>query len=234
MSWVLVPFSRPEMLDSVRQNFDRQQWKDKKLCIVENGEAVGHCKQAGFTPDLLLQSDAHPSKARNVGLAALRESDEHFCCMDDDDWYGPYYVEEHVHAAARGRITGKITNWVHFESVGKLWLFNRQRAGTLVPWVQGPTVGGYARDVADFPVVAIGEELVLCKGHRAAGGEVRSTSVGHFIYLRSTDERKHIYRTTPRRFADEHGPWFEEHPFDLRLVCAGIPPVGAKKSYQQV
>lgn len=234
MSWVLVPFSRPDFLGNVQDNFDRQSQAGKKLCIVENGDAVGYCKQVGFSPDLLLSSDAHPSKARNVGLAALRDLDAHFCCMDDDDWYGHYYQQEHVAFSARGRITGKMTHWVRFEGLGTLWLFNRQRAGREVAWVHGATLGGFARDVGDFPVVHLGEELALCRAHRDAGGTVQNTSVGHFVYMRRRNEQEHLYQITPRGFANEQGPWFEEHRDDFSLVMEGVPPVGNRKNYLQV
>jgi hypothetical protein len=233
VSWIIVPFSRPDFLGNVRENFDRQTQEGKKLCIVENGDAVGHCKQVGFEPDMLLSSDAHPSSARNVGLAALRDLDAHFCCMDDDDWYGHYYQQEHILAGARGRITGKVTHWVHFEGLGKLWLFNRQKAGRQVAWVQGATVGGFARDVADFPIVDLGEELDLCQAHRAAGGDVLNTSVGHFVYMRR-ETASHLYQITPRSFANVHGPWFEEHAENFDLVREGVPPTGTRKSYTQV
>lgn len=232
-SWVLVPFSRPDFLGNVQENFNRQAQEDSKLCLVENGDAVGYCKQVGFTPDLLLSSDAHPSKARNVGLAALRDLDAHFCCMDDDDWYGPHYQQEHIAFAERGRITGKMTHWVRFEGVG-LWLFNRERAGRTVAWVHGATLGGFALDVGDFPVVALGEELALCHAHTAAGGTVQNTSVGHFVYMRRQDELSHLYQVTPKGFADQHGPWFEEHRDDFSLVTQAVPPTGTRKNYLQV
>src|SRR5690606_4134641 len=106
VSWILVPFARPERLENVQANFQRQSHEGKKLCIVENGPAIGACKVAGFEPDLLLTSDvAHPSAARNVGLDALADfgEDTHVCCMDDDDFYGSFYQAEHLLFAARGR-----------------------------------------------------------------------------------------------------------------------------------
>jgi hypothetical protein len=219
----------------VNINFEKQTVVGKKLCIVENGDALGYCAQVGFRPHMLLASDAHPSAARNVGLAALRDlgEDTHFSCMDDDDFYGPYYQQEHLNFAERKRVTGKMPNWVRFEAVGKLWLFNRTKAQKPVAWVQGPTIGGYARDVKDFPIVDLGEELDFCLAHRRAGGSVFSTSVGHFCYMRSQDVTRHLYQTSARSYANVHGPWFEEHPDDLSRVLLDTPPFGSKKSYLQ-
>lgn len=234
MMWVLVPFSRPDYLQNVRENFDRQTMAGKKLCIVENGAAIGACKQAGFEPDLLLTSEAHPSLARNAGLVALRDLDAHFSCMDDDDFYGPEYQWEHFEHAKRGRVTGKMPHWVRFEAVGKLWLFNRERANRKVSWVQGPTIGGFARDVPDFPLKPIGEDVAFCRVHREAGGEVFNTSVGNFLYVRRSDEKSHAYRIGAVGFADEHGPWFEEHPDDITRVFCDNPQLGARKAYNQI
>lgn len=237
MSWVIVPFARPDRLDNVRANFHRQSHEGKKLCIVENGPAIGACKAAGFEPDLLLTSEiAHPSAARNVGLDALQDfgEDAHFCCMDDDDFYGSFYQAEHLLFAARGQVTGKLPHWVHFASQGQLWLFNRNKAGHAVAWVQGPTVGGFVRDVGRFPFVPIGEELDFCAEHRKNGGTIRNTSVGHFCYMRSVDEADHLYRVTPVGYANTHGPWFEEHPLDLQLVVQSDPPRSVRKNFLQV
>lgn len=235
MSWVVVPLSRPECVANVKENFERQSHEGKKLCIVENGGAQGACKAAEYEPDMLLTSEeAHPSAARNAGLVALRDLDAHVSFMDDDDYYGSYYQEEQISFADRNRITGKMTNWVRFEQVGKLWLFNRAKATKPSAWVQAATIGGYARTIPDFPVVDLGEELDLCTEFRKNGGEVRSTSVGHFCYMRSLDERSHLYKITPRGFANQHGPWFEEFRDDKRLLDEGMPPVGIRKSYAQV
>ena len=234
MSWVVVPLSRPECLANVKENFSRQATEGKKLCIVENGDAVGVCADFNFKPDLLLASAAHPSTARNEGLAALRDLDAHVSFMDDDDYYGAGYQDEQIASAGRNRITGKITNWVRFERVGKLWLFNRDKAGKPSAWVQAATIGGYARTIPDFPVVDLGEELDLCREFRQGGGEVVNTSVGHFCYMRDEDEQKHLYQITARGFANQHGPWFEEFKDDMQLIDEGLPPAGTRKSYTQV
>lgn len=234
MSWVVVPFSRPERLEAVRANFARQRSPDKKICIVENGPAIGVCKAAGFDPDMLLTSDPHPSIARNVALDFLREEDAHFCCMDDDDWYGPEYLAEHRRHAARGRITGKVTHWVRWQDsrLNALWLFNRGRAHKPTTWVHAATLGAYARDIPDFPTIPLGEENVLCKMHRAAGGEVINLGVGHFLY--SQGGQGHAYQTSARMFAHALGPWFETHPLDLSLVEQENPPTGRRMAWNHL
>src|SRR5690606_9576234 len=80
--------------------------------------------------------------------------------------------------AARGRVTGKLPHWVHFASQGHLWLFNRNKAGRAVAWVQGPTIGGFVRDMGRFPLIPLGEELEFCEAHRKNGGAVMNTSGG--------------------------------------------------------
>lgn len=206
---------------------------EKKLCIIENGDAVGVCGAVGFAPDMLLTSAAHPSHARNKGLVALRELDAHFCSMDDDDYYGPAYMQEHVDNAEKNRITGKVTHWVRFEGQKKLWLFNRMRTNRPTAWVQAATLGGFARDVPNYHPI-LGEEIDLCARFRAQGGVVQNLSVGHFLYQRRSDSLSHAYKVGPRGFADQHGPWFEEHMDSLLLVNKKDPPLGVRKAYNQV
>ena len=87
--YAIVPFSRPDMLENVKNNFVRQKFLDKKLIIVENGPAIGACKKYNFQPDILLTSDAHQSHAKNTAINELNKRGGGFwTTLDDDDWYG--------------------------------------------------------------------------------------------------------------------------------------------------
>ncbi len=63
---VIVPLSRPLMIDNVRDNFERQRYQNKRLVIVQNGPGLCACQRAGFQPDVLIDiSKAHQSTAKN-------------------------------------------------------------------------------------------------------------------------------------------------------------------------
>jgi len=157
--WTVVPLSRPGQLPWVIENWARQTTKSS-LAIVETGAAVGVCHQAGITPDLLLSAAGRPGEVRNAALEALVGA--YVAFQDDDDWYGPDYLAEHVELAARGRIVGKRVHWVDFLG-DELLLFRPQAAGTRGGWVLAGTMGGYAEDFPRFSAVETGEEIAVAE-----------------------------------------------------------------------
>lgn len=233
-TWAVVTLSRPKQLKQVVQQFESQDSFGKRLCIVENGDAIGACAAAGFVPDLLLTSNAHQSDARNVALRELRKKDAHVSFMDDDDYYGPRYLSEHVSNAVSGRITGKIVHWVRFETIGKLWLFNRTRANQKVAWVSGATIGGFARDIPDFPIVQAGEDMHVCRQVTRRGGIIFDTGLSSYLYIRKGSTKEHTYDIEPRFFAYNHGFVFEEFPDNMDLVDSLNPGIGVKRAWNTV
>jgi len=210
--WVAVPFSRPECLQRLQQNLQRQRFRGFRVCVVENGRAKGFCKERGFEPDLLLQSKRHPSWARNTALEELRrDSDNYVLFMDDDDVYGPRYVEEHLEIGKPEQLVGKFPHWVHFE--GKcLALFRPERQHQLVSWVCGPTIAGYAREFPEFPDIPLGEEIAVCSEFWKQGGKVFNSSFAHFLCIRREDAMSHTFSVTQQGFASRLGPWFYSFP----------------------
>lgn len=177
---VVVPVSRPENIQATVENFLRQRYPDKRLMLVLNGPALDAEVPAGV---MRRTSAAHQSAARNVALRELRDEDAFVAFCDDDDYYGPGYLEELARFAKRGRITGKYPHWILFSR--GLVLCNRGRASRRTDWVRGGTVAGFARDIPDWPEVLVGEELLLCESFRATGGEVYSLGLGHTVYYRT-------------------------------------------------
>lgn len=214
--WVVVPFSRAPNQGKVWCNFDRQEHQDKKLVVVKNGSAVDHWYQPDdFSggAELILESEAHQSAARNTALDALREreDDPYVVFMDDDDYYGPGYLSEHVKLAKKGRIVGKYAHWVHFEC--KCFaLFRPEMANKNLPWVKAGTIGGFAKEMPNFPIQSVGEEQAMCEIFRKQGGEVLSSSIYHHLYFRSRDPLKHAFQATDAAFVKIHGPWFYKYP----------------------
>jgi GT2 family glycosyltransferase len=56
---VIVPFSRPQNIVNVLNNFHRQTYYNKKLIIVENGEATGRSYGADktLTEEIIIKHD---------------------------------------------------------------------------------------------------------------------------------------------------------------------------------
>ncbi len=225
--WTVVPLSRPGQLPWVIENWARQTTKSS-LAIVETGEALGVCHQAGISPDLLLSAAGRPGEVRNAALEALVGAYVSF--QDDDDWYGPDYLAEHVELAARGRIVGKRVHWVDFLG-DELLLFRPQAANTRGGWVLAGTMSGYAEDFPRFSAVETGEERPLC----AAAHEVLSSSVQNFVYLRRPDQMSHTLPVSKAALEDLQGRAAARYPSGewwraTSSGSAGIPDTRAARA----
>lgn len=195
---VLVPTYRPEAADNILANFWRQEYRRKILLVVENGPAVGHYAGKG---DAVIRSEPGQSSARNAGLDWVSRNlpDAFVANMDDDDIYSPHYLTEHVALASPKQINVKPVSWALLNSglyfMG-LWKEHVVNTGSCI----GGTIGHFASEKARYPVVPAGEESGFLKASRDNGCTVVNTSHHNFIYNRTGDRKKHVYRATEKLF----------------------------------
>jgi hypothetical protein len=192
MIWVVVPFSRPDMLGNVLSNACRQT-VPFKLVLVENGPAVGTCKRHGVAPELLLTSEAHQAVAKNTALAEIRKRGGGLVALwDDDDYYGSGFLAELAASKRRATVVGKRIHLVEFAD--GLYLFDRERADQASTWLHGPTVMAEAADMLDFPLLRVSEDAKWCQAMRAAGATLWATSTGEYVYRRTG--ARHAWQAT--------------------------------------
>lgn len=101
--YVIVALSRPQQLPFVYFQFQRFTYQNKALVIVECGKGKGACQEQGMIPCLLLQHDGNAGQCRNKALDALSKEKGHWIAMDDDDFYGQDYIQEHIKLTEKNR-----------------------------------------------------------------------------------------------------------------------------------
>ena len=182
---VIVPFSRPAMLDNVINNFLRQHYSNKRLILVENGPAIGACIKKGVYPDLLLQSEPHQSFAKNTALEELRKIGGFWTTFDDDDYYGPSYLEELAEFSNKATIIGKFSHFM-LTTENALRLYLSSRENRLTRFVHGPTISAWAEDSVDFKDTGRwGEDNDWIDRMTLKGALVYATSRWNFVFQRS-------------------------------------------------
>jgi len=204
--WVVVPFSRPHYFDNVWRNFERQRFPGKRLLIAANGLGSGaESMWRDLGADFIATRD-HQSTAKNEALAFIRKHGGGcFSIMDDDDWYGPGYLDEVAGYAKDYEALGK--QW-HFVSLGEgdpgevTFVCANRRYANLDPasWFTGGTISGWAETAKDFPVVAEGEDIQWCHAMKRQGARLRGLSIYHYLYRRSYGGAKHAWRITRQAF----------------------------------
>lgn len=177
--YVLVPFSRPLMAGNILANFNRQNYKNKKLVVIANGEA----KNTNIECDKLLKSDNNAASAKNDGIYWLkRNGEEYFTIFDDDDFYGEGYLDEIYYYRNQATVIGK--NIHYFKCESGMYLANEGTANKFVKYIHGPTLSCHSKD-APFYSTKFNEEKSFCNKVLTNGGTIYNTSVDNYIYMRN-------------------------------------------------
>lgn len=211
---VVVPTCRPEMAQNIAENFARQRYIHKELIIVQNGPAVGSPVE-GAT---VLHSKPGVSHARNAGLEWLIDRGRlFFAFMDDDDYYGPGYLDEvAVSFVHEVHLVGKPSAFVELD--GELY---RTAPESGITGVHGPTLAGrVSPGMPRFPVQSYGEDGAFCDEYLRRGLRIAHTSSLHFCYRRSS-HRAHTYPATREEMLHSmciDGPVERLGAFDARVI----------------
>lgn len=198
--WVVVPCYREQQLLWVVGLFTAQTYPNRKLCVVENGDAIGACRRLSIPADLVVTSRQHVSHARNEGMYAIREQpgDGWISMWDDDDWYGPGYLEEVADLiwGETAEVYGKHRHFVAMPDRGLL-LFNERNQNKYTEYVHGPTLVFRADDGVNFRVQKEAEEVRWCNDMRRLGARVWASSIHHLLYLRYSAAHGHAWVARP-------------------------------------
>lgn len=181
---VIIPYSRPEMIPNIIENFNKQKFFDKKLIIIENGPAINTFpKNIGA---IILTSENHQSKARNVGINYL-DNKEPWVTMDDDDWYGEEYLKEFEEGFNDGyEVLGKSRRYV--------WLSDGiycHKEGA--KYFTGGAIGSIHN--INFPIINIGEDVVFHIEAEKNHFKTKLLSDKNYIYRRN-HTHKHTWTAT--------------------------------------
>lgn len=204
LAWGIVPLHRPADLPNVIANARRQS-VDFRLCVVENGDALGACKRAGFWPDSLLRSAPHQSAARNTALEWIRShGGGFFFTMDADDWYGPSYLAELLKHRRKANVVGKRRHLILLRN--GLHLFDARSASKPTDILHGACLAGRAEEAVPFPDLAVGEDSEWCRAMAAEGATLFATSARNYIYVRTG--AAHTWKRSDLELRMHMGPGF--------------------------
>lgn len=195
--WVIVPLSRPENVQRVLGNFSRQAFPGKRLLVVLNGRARDLVpEQVGLGEAKVLTSDAHQSIAKNTALSEIRKLGGGFTVvMDDDDWYGPQFLDEACGYARTYDVVGKMR---HFVSVDEeLWLCRREQRMHTNSWLNGGTIACWAETAPNYTIMPHGEDSDFVIGAQLSGMKAFSTDIYHYLYRRES-QGSHAWSVSSR------------------------------------
>jgi hypothetical protein len=183
--YCIIPFSRPGCMKNVVENVKRQTFKEKKVLVVENGDAVHTFPES--EADFVLRPPCVESAAgaKNAALEFLKEKfgNVFWTTMDDDDYYGPKYMEELVENSDKGDIIGKNSTFMETWD-GRMIHLDNFRENARVKKVWGYTISSWTEKVSAFPEKECGEDNSMLEQATRRGLQVYSTSTYHAMFSR--------------------------------------------------
>jgi glycosyltransferase involved in cell wall biosynthesis len=188
---VIVPFSRPQNIVNVLNNFHRQTYYNKKLIIVENGEATGR----SYGADKTLTSNNHQAIAKNTAIDYLKSIGESiWVTFDDDDFYGSEYLTEVVGNIDKAEVIGKHSIFIRHDD--DLYFIDGLPQHDFTTTLNGPTICSRTEYNLYFPDTGKwGEDNGLCEEALLRGYRLYSTSQYNFCYYRG-DKKDHTYKAS--------------------------------------
>ena len=166
--------------------------------------------------------DSAISLGRCLNESAEMTSSPLLAKFDDDDLYGPWYLDEAVDELSRSNadLVGKASQFVHLADSQQLVLFQPGRENAAVGYVNGPTFvmrrGTWEK--VRFPHRRARVDSIFVRGLKAIGGSIRSSSRFEFVLTRqgsrhtwqASDDRFLAHGEVVSRGPDLSEPWLDE------------------------
>ena len=195
---------RPEFVALAIEKFLAQDYPNKELVVLDDGDASVEALAAGH-PGVayhrLDRRDATVGEKRNIACELARG--EIICAWDDDDWYAPERLRGQVMPIVYGEadMTGLRCHYFLCLPDGDVWTVNDDVHRRMFEGdVAGGTIAFHRRvfDEVRFPHIDLAEDAALIRAARARGGRLKAMA-GHelFVYVR---HEWNTWRFQPGRF----------------------------------
>ncbi|WP_232481378.1 glycosyltransferase family protein [Arthrobacter sp. YN] len=193
----LVPTIRPHQLENVFATIGSQSDVDVELVLLTHGfeVAMDHVEDLaakhGVQRFKLLTASRDLTLGECLNQCVAASSSEVLTKMDDDDYYGPQYLVDLLHALdySKADVVGKQAHYMHFVSTKATALRIAHMEHRLTRFVVGPTITA-RREVFEsnpFEAVNRGEDTGFLKAVTTAGGFIYSADRFNFCQIRQGD-----------------------------------------------
>ncbi|MHC4135093.1 MAG: glycosyltransferase family 2 protein [Planctomycetota bacterium] len=219
---VMLCTYRPAFLEEALSHYAAQTYDPRELLLVLNGDGFDPRRVERLVatipaPVRVYRTPASWPKARCLQLACECARGELFVNMDDDDWYGPRYVEDLVLALlfSEAGIVCKTSHLTRFDADGRMILVYPGFEFRYGEWGGGAAMG-LRREVLqevrwrDAPT---GEDALFFSDCRARGIPILSTARFQFVC---------------RRRHPKHHTWKMPRADLYRIQLARELPAGAR------
>ncbi|AOZ71932.1 hypothetical protein BK816_00365 [Boudabousia tangfeifanii] len=194
----IVSTIRPEQIDHILKTVADMNGIDGlpvQLCLLTHGfeapnDLEARARDLGLENTIILTGD--PNNSLGTCLNQLIEAADgtYIAKIDDDDWYGPHYLTDQIHALnySGAQIVGKQAHYAHLESLDATALISPEREHRYTHFLAGPTLVTTRETALAHPFEnrTTGEDTAFLTNIGNAGGRIYSTDRFNFLRRRST------------------------------------------------
>ena len=200
---VITVTNRYYCIENMIKNFLRQNFKHKELIIVINNDEIS-----------IDEINKHINKDLNISIYKLPEARSLGFCLnygianssyntiakfDDDDYYGPYYLDESNKAFVREKcyVVGKQKTYYYLEGYKKLLLKKIATENDYTKSIMGSTIC-FKREVFNtikFKDISSREDYYFNSECIKNGYMLYSTSKYNHLVFKHSDINKHTFKS---------------------------------------
>lgn len=196
--------NRPDMIQNIMHNFNRQIWENREIIIVidceeEDFERIQEL--LGYNEKITLHKVTKGlslGHCFNIGMEISKG--DYIAKFDDDDLYGPNYIVDQLlpFKYTDADIVGKLCTFMYHEKSEKTYVRfpnNRHKYGDLV---LGPTFF-FKREVSKtvkMRDLSKSEDTNFLKDSLEAGFKIYATDPYNFVYMRKKVDGFHTWDAT--------------------------------------
>ncbi|WP_246070489.1 glycosyltransferase [Paenibacillus kobensis] len=205
---IITPTIRPQYMKRVLSNYARQQWENKELIIVLNGNRMNMQRylQAAeqYSGIHVIRLPASSTLGDCLNDATAIACYPYIAKFDDDDYYGPGYLAEAMDTFEKtgADVVGKTSFFFYFPHRRQLLLRERP----VQPYEETNRIAGatimFRRNVLEtvsFGKRKQGSDVQFIQDCLRSGLSVRTSSAYNFAAFRRADRQSHTWKVTERK-----------------------------------
>lgn len=179
-------------MNNIFKNYTSQKWKDKELIIILNHDEMDidkwNKKASHYQNIVIYQLPQKVTLGECLNYGIERSKHDVIAKFDDDDFYGPYYLEEQMQALKNkdADLIGKKSVYTYIESENALGILHPNNENNYVNSVKGHTFL-FKKELfkkVQFTPKNVGEDTQFWRDCLEKGLKLYSTSRYNFTYIR--------------------------------------------------
>jgi len=198
---VITSTIRPEFMENVFENYNRQTYQKKEFIIVLNKNSMNikawKKKAREYKNIRVFQLDQSVPFGQCYNFCVGKAKYDYIAPFDDDDYYAPNYLNDIVEAfqTSNADVVGKRTRYIYFERSGILALSNPGKENCYVDHIDGPTLSFNKKIFGrvQFTDQPIGIDGKFCKDCIAKDIKIYSTNRFNHVYIRHESSHHHTW-----------------------------------------